>query len=159
MTKQTAIAKAQELSNAHNRTQYVLRRGQSYRVDQELTQGWKLAELVKPTGQAGIDAGFAERVNPAKFRFSPQMVALVGAIIGHDYGARDGVRGGQLLAPISITSDGFVQTASTAHESGAFIGAVSDFERNIAAYKQELIEADLVRFEELYAINVKDWRL
>ena len=29
---------------------------------------------------------FAERINPTNLGFSPKMTAIVGAIIGHDYG-------------------------------------------------------------------------
>ena len=65
-------------------------------------------------------AQFAERIDLRKFNFSPKLTALVGAIIGHDYGVRD--RKGGRLTVLSITSDGFVVAASTAHESGAFVG-------------------------------------
>src|SRR5690348_2999129 len=63
-------------------------------------------------------AEFARRINPAALNFSPKMVAIVGAIIGHDYGVRDG-RGRQLTG-LSITSDGFVIAETTPVSSGTF---------------------------------------
>ena len=36
-----------------------------------------------------MDKDFAERINPRNLGFSPKLVAIVGAIIGHDYGVRD----------------------------------------------------------------------
>lgn len=99
---------------------------------------------------------FAERINPGQFGFSPKLVALVGAIIGHDYGVRDG-RGGK-LSSLSITSDGYVMAQSTAHESGAFIGDVGDLEANLSIWKEELSPEDQAQFNRLYVANVKDWR-
>jgi hypothetical protein len=104
------------------------------------------------------DFGFADRIDPRKFNFSPKLVAIVGAIIGHDYGVRDGVRGG-LLSDLSITSDGFVIACSTASGGGgAFIGGVSDLERNLNAYRADLTDEDRAEFDRLYALNVRDWR-
>ena len=99
---------------------------------------------------------FAERINPRNFNFSPQLVAIVGAILGHDYGVRD--RKGGLLTSISITSDGFIIAGSTAHESGAFVGDASDMERNLEMLKKELSAEDAKRFAEIYASRVRDWR-
>jgi hypothetical protein len=49
--------------------------------------------------------------------------------------------------------------SSTASDGGgAFIGAASDLERNLADYKGELNIADRAEFERLYATNVRDWR-
>lgn len=102
---------------------------------------------------------FAERINPKNYNFSPKLVAIVGAIIGFDYGVRDGVRGGQLLAPISITSDGFVTAGSTMSDGGgAFIGEARDLESNIALYLNDLSAADREEFGFYYRQNVKDWR-
>jgi hypothetical protein len=104
-----------------------------------------------------IKEGFAERVSPRKFNFSPKLCALVGAIIGHDYGVRDS-RGGQLTS-LSITSDGFVICGSTMGDGGgAFIGDATDLERNLALWKAELTPEDRAEFERLYAVNVTDWR-
>lgn len=101
---------------------------------------------------------FAERINPSRFNFSPKLVAIVGAIIGHDYGVRDGVRGGRLTG-ISITSDGFVMAGSTASDGGgAFIGAASDLDRNLAAYREALLPEDREAFDNLYKANVNDYR-
>lgn len=100
----------------------------------------------------------AIRINPAHFNFSPRLVAIVGAIIGHDYGARDGDRGGRLTS-ISITSDGFVVAGSTASDGGgAFIGLASDLDRNLARYRASLTAADREAFDDLYLANVLDYR-
>jgi hypothetical protein len=101
---------------------------------------------------------FAGRINPRNFNFSPMMAAIVGAIIGHDYGVRDGVRGGQLTS-IAITSDGFVTAGSTASDGGgAFIGDASDFHRNLTAFRAALNPQDCAEFDRLYAANVIDYR-
>jgi len=86
------------------------------------------------------------------------MAAIVGAIIEHDYGARDG-KGGQ-LGPLSITSDGFVIAQSSAHETGAFIGEASDLERNLQALLStaNLTEDEAAEWNRLYRKNVTDWR-
>ena len=100
---------------------------------------------------------FTERINPSQFGFSPKLVALVGAIIGHDYGARDR-RGGQLLS-LSITSDGYVVAQSTASDGGgAFVGDVGDLEENLSLWKEDLSPEDQAEFNRLYVANVKDWR-
>lgn len=95
---------------------------------------------------------FAERVNPAQFNFSPKMVAIVGAIIGHDYGVRDGR--GNFLASISITSDGFIIGSCN-----SFLGAADDLNRNLADYRTFLTKEDAAQFDALYQSRVKDWRL
>lgn len=103
---------------------------------------------------------FAKRINPRNLGFSPKLTAIVGAILGHDYGVRDG-RGG-LLTSISITSDGFVIAGSTAHESGAFIGDAADLDRNLEMYLMEVASSgsdeDAEEFRRIYAVTVKDWR-
>lgn len=100
---------------------------------------------------------FAERVNPRNFNFSPKLTAIVGAIIGHDYGVRD--RKGGHLTSLSITSDGFVVATSTASDGGgAFIGSAADMEQNLALWKKELSVEDLAEFEKLYKGRVQDWR-
>jgi hypothetical protein len=100
---------------------------------------------------------FAERINPSKFNFSPKLVAIVGAIIGHDYGVRDG-RGGK-LSSLSITSDGFVTASSTMSDGGgAFIGSAAELERNLAEYRTKLTDADRAEFDRFYKVNVRDWR-
>jgi hypothetical protein len=78
----------------------------------------------------------AEKLNPRKHNFSPKMAALLGAILGYDYGVRDS-RGGRLTS-LNITSDGFVICGSTASDGGgAFVGEAGDLHRNLA----ELIRA------------------
>jgi len=107
-----------------------------------------------------VEATFAERVNPRNIGFSPKMTAIVGAIIGHDYGVRD--RRGGYLTSLAITSDGYVMARSTASDGGgAFFGSASDLERNIEAYRFALAgenDEDAEAFEALYASNVRDWR-
>ena len=104
---------------------------------------------------------FAERINPRNLGFSPKMVAIVGAIIGHDYGVRDR-RGGRLTS-LSITSDGFVTCGSTASDGGgAFIGSADDLDRNLEQFvmvlHDDVSDEDAEEFERIYKANVKDWR-
>src|ERR1039458_5239218 len=63
-------------------------------------------EDTKMKSKAIKASDFAERISPRDLGFSPKMAAIVGAIIGHDYGVRDS-RGGQLTS-LAITSDGYV---------------------------------------------------
>jgi hypothetical protein len=103
------------------------------------------------------DAGFADRIDPHRFNFSPKLVAIVGAIIGHDYGVKDG-RGGTLTS-LSITSDGYVNCGSTASDGGgAFIGSADDLERNLAAWKAELTDEDRTEFDRIWKARVTDYR-
>ena len=115
-----------------------------------------IAEKVAATEAPKVDE-FAERIDPSHFNFSPKLVAIVGAIIGHDYGARDG-RGGRLYS-LSITSDGYVTAGSTASDGGgAFIGSADALDRNLAEYRKELTAEDRAEFDRLYATRVTDWR-
>lgn len=99
----------------------------------------------------------AARINPRRFNFSPKLTAIVGAILGHDYGVRD--RKGGLLTSLSITSDGFVVCSSTASDGGgAFIGVAADLDSNLAEWKAELSAEDRAEFESLYAGRVRDYR-
>lgn len=100
----------------------------------------------------------AEKLNPKAHGFSPMMTALVGALIGHDFSARD-PRGGK-LGHLSITSDGFLIADTTSHETGAFIGTAADFERNLAAILKDadLTEEEQAQFSVLKARNLTDWR-
>ena len=108
-----------------------------------------------------MDKEFAERINPRNLGFSPKMTALVGAIIGHDYGVRD--RKGGRLTSLSITSDGFVTCGSTASDGGgAFIGSVDDLDRNLEQFvmvlHNEVGDEEAEEFVRLYKVNVRDWR-
>lgn len=103
----------------------------------------------------------AERINPRNLGFSPKMVAIVGAIIGHDYGVRD--RKGGRLTSLSITSDGFVTASSTASDGGgAFIGSADDLDRNLEQFvmvlHDDVSDEDAEEFERRYKVNVTDWR-
>ena len=100
----------------------------------------------------------AKKLNPLKLGYSPKMAALVGAIISHDYGTRDG-RGGKLTG-LSITSDGFLLASTTSHESGAFIGTANDFERNLWQFlaHAKLTGEERQEFDRLFRVNVCDWR-
>jgi hypothetical protein len=95
---------------------------------------------------------FAERINPRKFNFSPRMTALVGAIIGYDYGVKD-VRGNTLRS-ILITSDGFI----LGNGSQSFIGSADDLVSNLRLFKSLISKADGKRFDALYSKRVIDWR-
>ena len=104
---------------------------------------------------------FAERINPRNLGFSPKLVAIVGAIIGHDYGVRDG-RGGRLTG-LSITPDGYVTASSTASSGGgAFIGSADDLDRNLEQFvmvlHDDVSDEDAEEFERVYKQNVRDWR-
>ena len=104
---------------------------------------------------------FAERINPRNLGFSPKLTAIVGAIIGHDYGVRD--RKGGRLTSLSITSDGFVTASSTASDGGgAFIGSADDLDRNLEQFimvlHNDVSDEDAEEFERLVKANVKDWR-
>jgi len=117
----------------------------------------KLLQDTKPSAQIDKSTAFAERINPRNFNFSPKLAAIVGAIIGHDYGVRDG-RGGYLTS-ISITSDGYVLAGSTASDGGgAFIGSADDLDSNLNLYKADLTADDRAQFERIYLTRVKDWR-
>ena len=98
------------------------------------------------------------KLNPTQYGFSPKLTAIVGGIIGHDYGVRD--RKGGKLGPLSITSDGFVIAQSTAHESGAFIGEARDLERNLELLLTDakLTDDEQTEWDNLYRRNVTDWR-
>ena len=103
----------------------------------------------------------AERINPRNLGFSPKLTAIVGAIIGHDYGVRD--RKGGLLSSLSITSDGYVMASSTASDGGgAFIGDAQDLDRNLDQFvmvlHNEVGDEEAEEFERLYKANVTDWR-
>jgi hypothetical protein len=100
---------------------------------------------------------FADRVNPKRFNFSPKLVAIVGAVIAHDFGVRD--RKGGRLTSISITSDGFVIAGSTASDGGgAFLGTADEMKKNIDLWKSGLEADDRAEFEKLYKARVTDWR-
>lgn len=103
---------------------------------------------------------FAERINPRQFGFSPKLTAIVGAIIGHDYGVRD--RKGGYLTGLSITSDGYLMASSTASDGGgAFLGSAEDLERNLEIWEMEVrqnSDEDFEEFARLYAQNVRDYR-
>jgi len=104
---------------------------------------------------------FAFRIHPGNLGYSPKMAAIVGAIIGHDYGVRDS-RGGRLTS-LSITSDGYVTAHSTASEGGgAFLGSADDLERNVEEFSLNLHDAasdeDAEEFDRRYKANVRDWR-
>jgi hypothetical protein len=108
-----------------------------------------------------MENDFAERINPRNLGFSPKMAAIVGAIIGHDYGVRD--RKGGRLTSLCITSDGYVTCGSTASDGGgAFIGSAEDLDRNLEQFVMVLHDAasdeDAEEFERIYVANVLDYR-
>lgn len=104
---------------------------------------------------------FAERINPRNLGFSPKMTAIVGAIIGHDYGVRD--RKGGRLTSLAITSDGFVTASSTASDGGgAFIGSAADLDRNLEQFvmvlHDDVSDEAAEEFERIYQARVIDYR-
>jgi len=100
----------------------------------------------------------AVKLNPSKYGFSPKLTAIVGGILGVDYGVRD--RKGGKLGALSITSDGFVIAQSTAHESGAFVGDARDLERNLELLLTDakLTPEEQTEWDNAYRRNVTDWR-
>jgi hypothetical protein len=100
----------------------------------------------------------AMRINPAKHGYSPRMTAIVGAILGFDYGVRDGH--GNQLTSLSITSDGFVIAGTDPVTSGAFLGDVRDLDRNINMFLADvkLTEDERKEWDAGYAVHVTDWR-
>lgn len=99
---------------------------------------------------SNVLAVFAKRINPRKYQFSPRLTAMVGALIGYDYGVRDG-RGGYITS-LSFTSDGFVIGTSTASDGGgAFLGTREDLKRNLDAWTQHLQNRDAAKFWEIAA--------
>jgi hypothetical protein len=115
---------------------------------------WR-AQIMPLRGNMDEPSKFEDRINPTRYNFSPKLVAIVGAIIGHDYGVRD--RKGGYLTDLSITSDGFVMARSTASDGGAMIGGASDMERNLELWKAQLNAADAAEFMTHYHC-VTDWR-
>lgn len=92
---------------------------------------------------------FAKRINPRKYNFSPKFGAILGALIGYDYGIRDG-RGGHITG-VSVTSDGFVIGRSTASDGGgAFLGDVKDLRSNLAEFLKHLRVTDAERLRVQY---------
>ena len=85
------------------------------------------------------------------------LAAIVGAIIGHDYGVRD--RKGGHLTSIAICSDGYVTARSTASDGGgAFLGSAEAMEQNLRIFREDLSENDRNEFDRLYKANVLDYR-
>jgi|ERR1035437_1382805 hypothetical protein len=100
-----------------------------------------------------------EKLDAARLGFSPKMAAIVGAVIGHDYGVRD--RKGGKLGHLSITSDGYVTAQSTASDGGgAFIGSAEEVESNLGLLVSEaaLSAEEKAEYDRLYAAHVTDWR-
>jgi hypothetical protein len=101
-------------------------------------------------------SNFAIRTNPTQFNFSAKLAAIVGAIIGYDYGVRDG-RGNRLTG-LSITSDGFLIGHTEDTDSSSFLGDAADLKWNLDLFVTKLSPKDKTEFERLYSKNVKDWR-
>jgi hypothetical protein len=78
-----------------------------------------------------------ERIHPRKFNFSPKFAALLGAIIGYDYGVTD--LQGNSVSSFSITSDGFIISSSN-----AFLGDAADLERNLADFYSYISADDAI---------------
>lgn len=99
---------------------------------------------------SNILAVFAKRINPRKYQFSPRLTAMVGAIIGYDYGVRDG-RGGHITS-LSFTSDGYVIGQSTASDGGgAFLGTREELHGNLGQWVTHLQNRDASKFWEIAA--------
>jgi len=100
----------------------------------------------------------AAKMNPGKLGFSPKMAAIVGAVLGFDYGVRT-ARGHQLIG-LSITSDGFVIATTDPISSGAFLCTAEELARNLALVIADAkLTADETKlYERLYSQHVKNWR-
>lgn len=91
--------------------------------------------------------------------YSPKMAALLGAVIGHDFGVRDGQ--GNQVTSLSITADGFVIGHTPDPDSSPFIGSADDLDRNLALVLADAkLNADeAALYTTLLFQNVKDWRI
>lgn len=119
--------------------------------ERPFVEGMKLPGEYLPSPESPVTA-LAIKMNPKAFGYSPRMAALLGAVLGHDYGARDS-RGGHITS-LAITSDGFVVGASTASDGGAFLGTVADLARNLALL---VADANLTPEETaLFTATLKD---
>ena len=94
----------------------------------------------------------------AKNNYSPKIAAIIGAVLGFDYGVRDG-RGNQVTG-LSITSDGFVIGQTPNPDASPFIGSADDLARNLALLIADanLTLAETKLYGRLYDTHVKDWR-
>lgn len=101
--------------------------------------------------EAGKTKELGERIHPRKFSFSPKFAALLGSIIGHDYGVTD--RKGNSVSSFSITSDGFIVSSSN-----AFLGDAADLERNLADFYTCISADDASEVARRYKANVLDYR-
>lgn len=108
------------------------------------------------TSQAATS--LVNKLNPSRLGYSPKMAAIVGAILGHDYGSRD--RKGYRYDSLSITSDGFLIGNTVPVSSGAFLGSASDFDRNLTMLLADakLTTDERITFNRLYSSHVTDWR-
>lgn len=94
-------------------------------------------------------------LDPRKHGYSPKMSAIIGALLGFDYGVRDS-HGGTLTTPFSVTSDGFVLCGHTTHDTGAFIGTVTEFNSNIQrlVHDANLTPAQATAFQKILTAHV-----
>ncbi len=100
----------------------------------------------------------AQKVNPRRLGYSPKMTAIMGAIIAHDYGARDPY--GRKLVALSITSDGFVLGHTDDPDATLFLGDADELHHNIQRVLRDakLDKVELEAFWRLYDSRVRDWR-
>lgn len=110
-----------------------------------------IAETVGPEELETLVA----KLDPRRFRgMSPQMAAIVGYILGQKWTTPE-------IEGMVVTSDGFVLARRTGDiDHRAFIGALSDLERNW----ESLLDAADLTFEEraavetLYHRKITNWR-
>ncbi len=113
---------------------------------------------ISPTSRQQLNRdhdALVKSLDPRKLGYSPKMSAIIGALLGHDYGVRDS-RGGQFTGEFNVTSDGFVIASSTASESGAFIGTVRDFDCNLSRLMLDahLTAQEAAEFSRILATRV-----
>jgi hypothetical protein len=93
-----------------------------------------------------------EKLHPQRFTaMSPKMAWIISCILGTDWAT--GPRGEPPTQSFSITSDGFVTSASI------FIGDKDEFRMNIhnLLNAADLNPKERAAFRKLYAAKVQDW--
>jgi hypothetical protein len=99
--------------------------------------------------------------------YSPTMYRIVGAVTHNLVNrstvadvAEEQVQGPAYYASFSVTSDGFVIAQPGRRESGDFIGAYTDFERNLHQYGADagLTAAERMELKSAMAARTYDWR-
>jgi hypothetical protein len=108
---------------------------------------------------AVADSKLIMKFTEALKNYSPQMTAVAGAILGHDFGLRD--RRGNRWVGLSITSDGFVIASTEPVSSGAMIGTADELAHNLALLicDANLTPEETKEYGRRYDAHVTNWRV